>query len=417
MTLSLHCSCIAVGAAAIENESTPPDQSDLRIPRSWLQDELGTLLKEKEELKSKNECLKSQMNASRKPAASPVPPSKTPPDSALLKETANKLQAATALYQTLEEDMSKLKDANKTLCSQNIHLVQENLHLRAEVMRRSPQKFGRCTVAALESKVSKDERELTQLKKALKRSDAYIEELESQLVKLQRCFPSPSSSSEQTADCGSSKPDVTSAEPSDSQVSPADKASGSQKDTVVNFPMPSTPPTPSSVLDRLSLKSPVVRCEKKASCKRLPYLRRLSFDECGSSSSFPTFSSVEKASPKVRSNLFDQKPLEEPCFITQHRTQESQQNESLAEEAEMNAAYLNIVSELHCMLAEGDSSRVDVPQVPSDFHAEAVDPESAGEQQQPHGATDSPESSVESVKRKCPTSLATSSPTKLSRKK
>nr|XP_029513495.1 RING finger protein 219 [Oncorhynchus nerka] len=61
---------------------------------------------------------------------------------------------------------------------QTIDLVQENVRLKAEVASRSPQKFGRYTVAALEAKIHQYERDLDHLKKALERSDQYIEELE-----------------------------------------------------------------------------------------------------------------------------------------------------------------------------------------------------------------------------------------------
>lgn len=47
-----------------------------------------------------------------------------------------------------------------------------------------PCRFGRFTVAALQSKVEQYERETNRLKKALERSDKYIEELESQIAQL-----------------------------------------------------------------------------------------------------------------------------------------------------------------------------------------------------------------------------------------
>ncbi|KAF4078877.1 hypothetical protein AMELA_G00186550 [Ameiurus melas] len=408
------------------------------------EDELETLLKENEELKSRHVSLESQLKASLKPTATLVSPSDTPPGSALPEETAYELRAATELYQRVQEDVEKLRDANKTLRSQNVDLVQENLRLRAEVESRSPQKFGRYTVAALEAKISQYEREVTQLKKALERSDAYIEELESQVSNLQSGAPSQSTSSEQRQDGAvdgrSSSLDNTPVDPSHNHgflhIPPSDEASCSHKDPMVNFAMPSTPPTPSSALGRLSLKSPVVRREKKPGCNRLPYLRRLSFDDCGSSSSFTAFSSVEHTSPKVSNSLLEQKTSvnsaipnvwsrwEEPCSNTSHNARENEQNVSegvsSAEEARMDAAFLDIVSELDSMMAEGEGSRVHMPRFPPDFDAVPlsdqvvhVDPESAGEQQ--HGAADDPENFCESVKRKRPISLATSSPSKLSR--
>lgn len=45
-------------------------------------------------------------------------------------------------------------------------------------------RFGRFTVAALQSKVEQSEREMNRLKKALERSDKYIEEMECQLLQL-----------------------------------------------------------------------------------------------------------------------------------------------------------------------------------------------------------------------------------------
>lgn len=47
-------------------------------------------------------------------------------------------------------------------------------------------RFGRFTVAALHSKVEQSEREMNRLKKALERSDKYIEEIESQLLQLKK---------------------------------------------------------------------------------------------------------------------------------------------------------------------------------------------------------------------------------------
>lgn len=283
---------------------------------------------------------------------------------------------------------------------------------------------------------------MTQLKKALERSDMYIEELESQVTKFQSGPPSRSTSSEPSQDgavaCRSSNLDDASVDRSDFlRVPPSDEASGSQKDTMASFAVPSTPPTPSSALGRLSLKSPVVRSEKKPGCNRLPYLRRLSFDDCGSSSSFTAFSSAEHTSPKVSNTLLEQEPSvntarqsvwrsrwEESRPTALHGAPENEQSASesvsLAEEARMDAAFLDIVSELDSMMAEGESSRSQMPRLLPGFEAAPlsglvvhVAPESARAQQ--HRDADAPETFSESVKRKCPGSLATSSPSKLSR--
>ncbi|KAM8785349.1 ORC ubiquitin ligase 1 isoform 2-T2 [Rhynchonycteris naso] len=99
-------------------------------------------------------------------------------------EWKKKLRTANEIYEKVKDDVDKLKEANKKLKLENGGLVRENLRLKAEVDNRSPQKFGRFAVAALQSKVEQYERETSRLKKALERSDKYIEELESQIAQL-----------------------------------------------------------------------------------------------------------------------------------------------------------------------------------------------------------------------------------------
>ncbi|MCP6606472.1 hypothetical protein NL500_30210, partial [Klebsiella pneumoniae] len=64
-----------------------------------------------------------------------------------------KLRTANEIYEKVKDDVDKLKEANKKLKLENGGLLRENLRLKAEVDNRSPQKFGRFTVAALQSKV------------------------------------------------------------------------------------------------------------------------------------------------------------------------------------------------------------------------------------------------------------------------
>uniref|UniRef100_A0A8C6H7R0 ORC ubiquitin ligase 1 n=1 Tax=Mus spicilegus TaxID=10103 RepID=A0A8C6H7R0_MUSSI len=158
------------------------------------EDEIDCLQKEVEELKSKNLSLESQIKTILDPLAlmqgsqnedkHPLAdnPSKMDPDS--LVEWKKKLRTANEIYEKVKDDVDKLKEANKKLKLENGGLLRENLRLKAEVDNRSPQKFGRFTVAALQSKVEQYERETNRLKKALERSDKYIEELESQVAHL-----------------------------------------------------------------------------------------------------------------------------------------------------------------------------------------------------------------------------------------
>ncbi|KAM9674457.1 ORC ubiquitin ligase 1 [Dama dama] len=166
----------------------------LELLHKEYEDEIDCLQKEVDELKSKNLSLESQIktildpltlmqgnqNEDKLPVADN--PSKIDPET--VAEWKKKLRTANEIYEKVKDDVDKLKEANKKLKLENSGLVRENLRLKAEVDNRSPQKFGRFTVAALQSKVEQYERETNRLKKALERSDKYIEELESQITQL-----------------------------------------------------------------------------------------------------------------------------------------------------------------------------------------------------------------------------------------
>ncbi|KAK6325874.1 hypothetical protein J4Q44_G00052160 [Coregonus suidteri] len=143
------------------------------------EDEMEGLLKENEELRNKNQSMESRLKTALDPCTITAGQRENRGvDASVLEEWSNKLRAATDGYSQIKLDVEKLKEANKMLRSQNIDLVQENMRLKAEVASRSPQKFGRYTVAALEAKIHQYERDVDHLKRALERSDLYIEELE-----------------------------------------------------------------------------------------------------------------------------------------------------------------------------------------------------------------------------------------------
>ncbi|XP_050000600.1 ORC ubiquitin ligase 1 isoform X1 [Alexandromys fortis] len=193
------CKEIIGGTGESEPMLSPMVRKHLRRTRLELlhkeyEDEIDCLQKEVEELKSKNLSLESQIktildpltlmqgsqNEDKQPAADNQ--SKTDPETVV--EWKKKLRTANEIYEKVKDDVDKLKEANKKLKLENGGLLRENLRLKAEVDNRSPQKFGRFTVAALQSKVEQYERETNRLKKALERSDKYIEELESQVTQL-----------------------------------------------------------------------------------------------------------------------------------------------------------------------------------------------------------------------------------------
>nr|XP_048277877.1 ORC ubiquitin ligase 1 [Myodes glareolus] len=193
------CKEIIGGTGEGEPMLSPMVRKHLRRTRLELlhkeyEDEIDCLQKEVEELKSKNLSLESQIktildpltlvqgsqNEDKHPATDSQ--SKTDPETVV--EWKKKLRTANEIYEKVKDDVDKLKEANKKLKLENGGLLRENLRLKAEVDNRSPQKFGRFTVAALQSKVEQYERETNRLKKALERSDKYIEELESQVAQL-----------------------------------------------------------------------------------------------------------------------------------------------------------------------------------------------------------------------------------------
>ncbi|KAM4630266.1 ORC ubiquitin ligase 1 [Polymixia lowei] len=283
------------------------------------EDEIEGLLRENEELKTKNQSLESQLKTALDPCNVIVGQMEDKSlDPGILEELTSKLRAATDVCSKVKQDMEKLKEANKTLRSQNVDLVQENMRLKAEVSSRSPQKFGRYTVAALEAKIQQYERDIDHLKRALERSDQYIEELES---RRSQCDGSPRDQQQQNAFGGykagsedvmeeqkinmmrrslsdteresiCSNPEAECQTPSGSHsliftTSAGDsdprelseRLTGQQKDKdsdgVASHFLPSTP---SSAFRSLTLKSPGIR-EKKVAFKPMSYLRRLSFEE------------------------------------------------------------------------------------------------------------------------------------------
>ncbi|XP_007900761.2 ORC ubiquitin ligase 1 [Callorhinchus milii] len=188
------------GTDGTENCDNPSTKRHLRKTRLELlhkeyEEEIESLQKEIEDFRSKNLSLESQLktvldpvNVSSSSTDQDRKKSLTGPESEAnsiaQQEWATKLKAATEIYKKTKADVDKLKEANRKLRVQNSDLVRENLHLKAEVDSRSPHKFGRFTVAALQSKVDQYEREMNRLKRALERSDKYIEDMELEIEQL-----------------------------------------------------------------------------------------------------------------------------------------------------------------------------------------------------------------------------------------
>uniref|UniRef100_A0A8D0G6F8 ORC ubiquitin ligase 1 n=1 Tax=Sphenodon punctatus TaxID=8508 RepID=A0A8D0G6F8_SPHPU len=197
------CKEIIGGTSESEPIFSPAVRKHLRKTRLELlhkeyEDEIESLQKELEDLRGKNLSLEAQLKTVLDPLPLALPDKKEegPPPAdeeesragpETLEEWTKKLKATNEMYEKAKDDVEKLTEVNKhKLRLENGALVRENLRLKAEVDSRSPQKFGRFTVAALQSKLEQCERETSRLKKALERSDKYIEDLESQVSQLER---------------------------------------------------------------------------------------------------------------------------------------------------------------------------------------------------------------------------------------
>ncbi|TNM90947.1 hypothetical protein fugu_003236 [Takifugu bimaculatus] len=182
------CREIIGGTNENYNSDDPSIKQCLRKTRGELllqeyEDEIDGLMRENKELKGKNLNLESRLKCLNPVGIESAQTQDQTVDPQVREELTTKLQLATECCDKVQQDMDKLKEVNKTLRSQSVDLIQENMRLKAEVASRSPQKFGRFTVAALEAKIQQYERDVEHLKRALERSDQYIEDLESRLRK------------------------------------------------------------------------------------------------------------------------------------------------------------------------------------------------------------------------------------------
>ncbi|NXF93058.1 RN219 protein, partial [Eubucco bourcierii] len=193
------CKEIIGGTSESDPIFSPTVRKHLRKARLELlhkeyEDEIESLQKEVEDLRGKNLSLQTQLKSLLDPTTSTLScqreqtnqsaneSSTSGPESP--EEWSKKLKTAHDVYEKVMDNVEKLKEANKKLSMENNSLLRENLRLKAEADSRSPQKFSRFTVAALQSRVEQSEREMNRLKKALERSDKYIEEMEQQLLQL-----------------------------------------------------------------------------------------------------------------------------------------------------------------------------------------------------------------------------------------
>lgn len=269
-------------------------------------------------------------------------------------------------------------------------------------------------MAALEAKIQQYNRDLDHLKRALERSDRYIEELESQVRKSEKCLDVQEacgssqaesdmltqqqkidmmmrslSDTERQLICSNPETECPSFSRSHSLVfmPSADNKEFSQtrdqKNEHLEYNSDFLPTTPSSAFRSLTLRSPGIR-EKKVAFKPMSHLRRLHFEE------FPSprnsdgnmedqFSSIDNFTiglppattmdhsksafwgswPRSNSN-------EESCPGPSNEGSIKQSTSTnpvvgtnsfeMSSEASMDAAYLDKISELDTMMLDGESS-------------------------------------------------------------
>ncbi|XP_061558595.1 ORC ubiquitin ligase 1 [Phycodurus eques] len=421
ITTENPCREIIGGTNESDHTESPSVRKCLRKTRGELllreyEEEIEGLVRENEELKTKNQSLELQLRTNLDPCSNnSVQADDKRVDPYIMEEWANRLQTAKDVCDKVKQDLDKLKEANKTLRSQNVDMVQENMRLKAEVVSRSPQKFGRYTVAALEAKIQHYQRDVDHLKKALERSDQYIDDLENRLrTSEKRCADMQESSKSSTPGleslsqqqrmhmmmrslsdnergsiCSNPEADaqtfsqtqslmfLSCADHKDSPKNPCElPQNGEDLDGTSSDFFPSTP---SSAFRSLTLRSPRVR-EKKP----VTHFRRLDFDDIpspGKTSTENQLSSGDVFPKCLPTNPDDMEPLKPVFWGTWKLSKANDQSspspskESLAtdstaanfvadepdsfqkcSEASMDVAYLNKISELDSMMLDVESS-------------------------------------------------------------
>ncbi|XP_042344629.1 ORC ubiquitin ligase 1 [Plectropomus leopardus] len=423
ITAENPCREIIGGTNESDHNDSPSMRKCLRKTRGELllreyEEEVEGLMRENEELKTRTQSLESQLRTALDPCSiNTVQRDDKKVDPYILEEWTNKLRAASDVCDKVKQDMDKLKEANKALRSQNVDLVQENIRLKAEVASRSPQKFGRYTVAALEAKIQQYERDVDHLKRALERSDQYIEDLESRVRKSEKgrlegqeaCRNSKAGSEDLTQQqkinmmmrslSDNERALICSNPVAEVQTFPrnhnlmfipsadhraSDKTGDQKNEDLESTSSDFLPTTPSAAFRSLTLRSPGIR-EKKVAFKPASYLRRLDFEEFpnpakSNSTMENQFSSLDKLIKGLSPNT-DVEPSKSVFWGGWQRSKSNDKScpgpskESLvrgttsttlsceesdgfqmSSEASMDAAYLDKISELDSMMLDGESS-------------------------------------------------------------
>lgn len=184
-----------IGSIELPVNSDAMTRAELRrtrldLIRQEYEDEIKSLQNTVERLKSENKQLHEKMIERERAMASMdlTTRHRSNEDGAakldidMLVKLTTRLQEASHASETLRVDMDKIKQENKKLQEDNKILLRENTRLKDEPkFSKSPQRYSHYSVTGLQSKVSKYEREVQQLRRALQRSDNHIEDLTNKL--------------------------------------------------------------------------------------------------------------------------------------------------------------------------------------------------------------------------------------------
>ncbi|XP_031550036.1 ORC ubiquitin ligase 1-like isoform X2 [Actinia tenebrosa] len=202
MVMSLGSIDLQVNSDAITKAELR--RTRLELIRKEYEDDLSTMQNTIERLKAENKRLHERLSEQDKTISSlhlsvnqksgkESSSSKPCPDLDMLLKLTAKLQEASVTYEQLKNDMLKTKEENKRVREENESLLRQTARLKDDsLFTKSPQRFSRYSMAAMQTKVSQYEKEVQQLKKALRRSDSYIEELNAK-IDVKSCDERPSS--------------------------------------------------------------------------------------------------------------------------------------------------------------------------------------------------------------------------------
>ncbi|XP_054754749.2 ORC ubiquitin ligase 1-like isoform X1 [Lytechinus pictus] len=123
---------------------------------------------------------KHQVDTTRKEGSSEHPSQNNFSASNFLLLT-QKYKKISHVYQKLKAEMERMRQDNNQLRDTNAGYLLEIGRLKQSLTCKSPRKYEKYAQAAQQAKLDKSEQEVKQLKRALERTDVYVEELECKL--------------------------------------------------------------------------------------------------------------------------------------------------------------------------------------------------------------------------------------------